>query len=208
MKKVILLFSGGLDSTFLAIKLLHEGWKVQPFSWPGNIINSSYTLIWNFVEKSTEHKQYWLAPKTLFYNAPPKYKNQLSHEMIGRNFLFLSKAIELALEENAKAIAIGAYEHTKIDAQHMADGSQQFCDKLRQIMQISKIPLELITLRKYGNSKARIIEEACFKYNCYREELIQTVRFCLNYDETPHEWGHGCGKCAACKNMKNACSKF
>lgn len=201
-KRVVLLFSGGLDSTTLAFKLINEGHQVFPLYGSKAGAHGQYDndVMWNAWR--------WLNANVLDHNVgllhPPIVFNYNSHvkstgEEIGRHLQFISPAINYAIQEKATHIAIATYLTGR---SAFRDASAKFMYALEDLLKASDLQhLKLLTMGTWwkADSLACLAESGMLQ--CY----LNCGRWCYKRSDKAialDRWIiHGCGNCLSCKLM-------
>lgn len=213
MSNAVILFSGGMDSTYLALRMgpLHN--IIRPVFFQAE--NGKKTKIddynmykaWQYVHVELGDK--WLPPETYPYQS---FVKPDGHE-IGRALMFVSAAVTEALKLDADTIYVGAYAERKDvvnPVTYFPDAQMKFNSAMQRLLSASAIGIKWKHI-PYPTTKALIL------YELYHQgklnKFIDNVRWCyarsvrrmpLHYIDT----ARGCGKCGACLTFMQAYSAF
>lgn len=203
--KALLLFSGGLDSTYMLIKLLMQGYTVTPLI--GIKISSQYRTY----DQSLAHNALSLVKNLQIPTGQVHIAREFNYahyalpsgQEVGRHLLFISPIINAALETKSSVVGIGLYADKKLTT--FPDARTPFVNAMRQMFKESDVPLKVMTLSE--PNKATVL--AKLNKLKYIESVLHTARWCFmrseDYMRVPGTDVSlkGCGKCLSCKIMKD-----
>lgn len=191
-QKIVVLHSGGIDSSILVLKLLDEGWDVYPM-----FVN------YGQVRVDEEWKACRIVTKALSLREPVKIdlesiiylRKKLQPSRVEgfffpyRNLLFSTMAAVYGHDLNSKAIGIGLIaEHPR-----HADTTENFCGKLESVLTESLGEIFRVVAPFVNKMKAEVV----------RYGLDRNFDFSLTYSCAEGNSIH-CGECGSCISRKRA----
>jgi 7-cyano-7-deazaguanine synthase len=194
MTKILLLFSGGLDSVTLAAKLKREGHDV----W-GLFIDRGQSN----VERERDAVAYFkerlgmAVRETSLREWRESWRrfDGVADKELPRNALFVFAALPFARELSVDEIALGS----NLDDTAVPDGSPAFVDAVNQVLEATEQPERLIApfLREKTN-KAGVARAALALLG---EQDVAKTWTCWTGKVQP------CGECPACRSRQTALSE-
>lgn len=199
--KVIIVLSGGLDSSTLAYWANSQGYEIFPISFNYGQIAKKETNHANIIAGKLGRKLKLVdltALKNIFErstalvnkNIPMPTRFEPKVIVPFRNGIFLSIAVAYAVSINVKKVIYGAH---KSDHQYYPDCRKDFVNAFQKAVFLGTEKEIAVENPFYNLTKANIIQMGKrldvpyqFTWSCYREEEYH------------------CGVCESCSNRKNA----
>lgn len=191
LKKSLLLFSGGLDSTTLFYMLNNTDIPFEciliNYGQPGvREINYAKKLC----KKHNVHYEIFSLDKKLFFENKNK-KNKSLGGLPNRNAVFISMAVSYALQHNIQNIYYGAIGNTN---QSFCDCQPEFLRKFNELLSVSDLTkIKLIAPFIYKN-KEYVLSKAL--------ELGVPLSECWSCDNGGIN-NKPCGECSSCEDRLN-----
>lgn len=210
--KILILFSGGVDSTYMVFNFLRNGYEVYPlfFDKEG---------IYSIADRSAAYKAYrWLieyqkaGTGKLHPLLMQKYEPVLDGtEEKGRHLYMLGVAVIEALKHGCGRIGIGVYDaddEQAGDTLIYPDSTVWFISAYRAAMKLSQVGIYLDTLGDMARS------DIFYEINAdgFLHGFCSSVSFCYNRIEDkallPEVPLRGCGHCTKCLETINYFKEF
>lgn len=221
MKRAAVLFSGGLDSTYVCYKLLKMGYEVHPITFKKDNLTSDGVKSIYDANVANDAFDFLTVMDTgglqlIKWEVYDPVYDKDGHTEHFRNVKFIAQAASYCVSKQINELYIGEYDNGP--AGHM-DASSRFLGYMREVLTMNPFKVKLRTLKSL-----RISSKWDVLYRLKRDDIINrflvTVRWCYNRDETMHTfsfdnfiYGHwyGCGECKSCEvfirqlNIAKAC---
>ncbi len=195
--KAVLLLSGGIDSTVVAYQLAHWGRQVHAISFH---YGQTHQRELKFAQRTADklyfrHSQIHMSRPfgSSVLTGAGTIPEGLDQSVVvpGRNLIFLSYALAIALQDGAEAIYIGA---TADDAEVFPDCRHEFIDAFQQVASFADDrPVPVLNATFVNETKVGVIQAGELlgvpweaTYSCYR-------------GKEKH-----CGRCGACAARSQA----
>lgn len=202
MKKIVVIISGGLDSTVLTYDLKNQGYEILGLSFHyGQKHSKELTMAMATCARlGIKHRVIQIDPILLKGSSLTSEKEvpeghyweetMKATIVPNRNMLMLASALSYAISNEAEGVAYGAHAG---DHAIYPDCRPEFIEKMREIAKIIDYkPLELLT--PYQNiTKADIVKKG----------LELGVDFNLTWT-CYNGWGKPCGRCGSCVERSGA----
>jgi 7-cyano-7-deazaguanine synthase len=194
MTKILLLFSGGLDSVTLAAKLKREGHEVSCLFIDRGQSN---------VDRERAAVEYFKARLEIAVRVTSLREwreswrrfDGVSDKELPRNAMFVLAALPFARELSVDEIALGC----NLDDTAVPDGSPAFVDAVNQLLEATEQRERLVApFLREGTSKAGVARAAL---NLLGEEDVAKTWSCWTGKVQP------CGECPACRSRETALSE-
>lgn len=197
MPTATVLFSGGLDSTFLIWYLRRIGFNVNAafmHKTPTNTHDDEVFLnSLRMVEKLTGRS----IPVThLQYTALTKKSGQ----EVGRHLMFAGAVVPALVNMKSTHLALGVYD----DAEGFIDTRPEFIEAMNVLFRKSDVPVSMLTMHPFAN-KLEVLKT--LKDLNLLEKFVTTTEWCYKRSRAIFHWptgARGCGTCKSCKIMARA----
>ena len=204
--RVVLCFSGGMDSTYMAYALANADFHVIPlFVEMSCMKQGKHACLYSNSTQAEMLESYEYLQTKVQLGSPiiinEVFPDDFDNTFPGRNLFLLTTALQHALRRDAPFVAMGLYGD--VENPDYPDSSFWFIQHMRELvsrcgMYTRLMFMEHVHVESKAEVLARLLDKGLFG------AFIHHTHWCYERSESMNIWGRGCGTCTSCKNMQEA----